>query len=322
MVGDVLDSGGEGLGTPWYTRLVGDASLAYEPGDVRSSVREVMYLRHAELTDPADYFVMFDDLTATHSVRMDWMLHTYGEIATSGRTFTIVQDDAAVDVTIAAPEEYVVENHQKSLEEIEAPKPFESARAFTYLKLRPAQPASREHFLSVLTPHPASAPSSARVVPLRESGLVGVTVTIDSGGTQDVALFALDQPRMVAAGVEATGRSCFVRRSGGQVTAVALHRGMRLMVDGVLLLENGGIGNAALRFTERAVTGKIDLYDGVPVRIHVSRRPTQVLIDGEEHPFEYDAGGQCATFMEYYPGGPRAKPVTGHLREVQVVLQG
>ena len=43
--------------------------------------------------------------------------------------------------------------------------------------------------------------------------------------------------------------------------------------------------------------------------VHVSRRPTQVLIDGEEHPFEYDAERQCATFMEYYPDGPRAKPV-------------
>ena len=319
MVGDALDIGGERLGTPWYTRLVGDASLAYDPSDVRSFVREVMYLRHAAPTDPADYFVMFDDVTATHSVRMDWMLHTYGDITESGRTFTIVQDDAAVDVSMVAPEEYVVENHRKSLEEIEAPKPFESANVFTYLKLRPAQPASREHFLSVLAPRLASEPSSARVTPLREPGLLGAT--IDSGGTQDVALFALDQPQMMAAGVEATGRSCFVRRSGGQVTAAALHRGMRLVVDGVLLLENGGIGNAALRFTETAVTGKVDLYDGVPVRVHVARRPTQVLIDGEEHPFEYDAERQCAAFMEYYPDGPRAKPVAGHLREVQVVLQ-
>jgi hypothetical protein len=93
------------------------------------------------------------------------------------------------------------------------------------------------------------------------------------------------------------------------------------VVDGVLLLENGSIGNAALRFTETAVSGKVDLYDGVPLRVHVSRRPTQVLIDGEEHPFEYDPERQCATFMEYYPDGPRPKPVAGYLREVRVVLQ-
>jgi hypothetical protein len=310
---------GGDVATSWYTRLVGDASLAYEPSDVRSFVREVMYLRHAEATDPADYFVMFDDVTATHSVRMDWMLHTYGDITTSGRTFTIAQDDAAVDVTMAAPEEFVVENHEKSLEEIKAPKPFDAASAFRYIKLRPTQPSDHEHFVSVLAPRLASSPSSVSVTPIRLPGLLGAT--IDSGGTQDVALFALDQPQITAAGVEATGRSCFVRRSGGQVAAAALHRGMRLVVDGVLLLENGSIGNAALRFTETVVTGKVDLYDGVPVRVHVSRRPTQVLIDGEEHPFEYDPERQCATFMEYYPDGPRPKPVAGYLREVRVVLQ-
>ncbi len=136
-----------------------------------------------------------------------------------------------------------------------------------------------------------------------------------------MALFALDQPQIAAAGVEATGRSCFVRRSGGQVTAAALHRGMRLVVDGTLVLENAGIGDAALRFTEAAVTGKVDLYDGAPLRVHASRRPVRVLIDGEEHPFEYDAEQQCATLIEYYPDGPRAKPVAGYLREVQVLLQ-
>jgi len=319
IIGDALDTGGEALRTPWYTRLVGDASLAYEPSDVRSFVREVMYLRHAAPTDPADYFVMLDDVRATHPARMDWMLHTYGDITASGRTFTIVQDDAAVEVTMVAPEEFVVENHEKSLEETKAPKPFESARALKYIKVRAVQPADRECFLSVLSPRTTSAPSGARVTPLRQSGVVGAI--IDSGGTQDVALFALDQPQIVAAGVEAVGRSCFVRRSGGQVTAAALQRGQRLTVDGVLLLENGSIGHAALRFTEKTVTATMELYDGVPVRVHAPRRPARVLIDGEEHAFEYDPERQCVTFIEYYPDGPRAKPVAGYLREVQVVLQ-
>jgi hypothetical protein len=312
MVGDAVD-------TPWYTRLVGDASLAYDPGDVRSFVREAMYLRHTDPADPADYFVMFDDVAATRPVPMDWMLHTYGRITASGHTFAITQDDAAVDVTMLAPEEFAVENHEKSLEEIRAPEPFDSAVTFAYLKLRPAQPADHEQFLSVLTPHPASAPSAARVTPIRLPGVLGAVV--ESGETQDVALFALDGPKMAASGVEAVGRSCFVRRSGGRVTAAALQRGQRMVVDGVLLFENGGIGHTALRFTETAVAGKMDLYDGVPVRIRVPRRPTKVLIDGEEHEFQYDPEGQCVTFLEYYPDGPRAKRAAGTLREVQVVLE-
>jgi hypothetical protein len=298
---------------------VGDASLAYEPSDVRSFVREVMYLRHAAPADPADYFVMLDDVRATHPARMDWMLHTYGDITASGRTFTIVQDDAAVDVTMVAPEEFVVEKHEKSLEEIKAPKPFESARAVKYIKVRAAQPADRECFLSVLAPRTTSAPSGARVTPLCQSGVVGAI--INSGGTQDVALFALDQPQMVAAGVEAVGRSCFVRRSGGQVTAAALQRGQRIAADGVVLFENDRIGDAALRFTDSCITAKMDLYDGAPVRVHAPRRPARVLIDGEEHEFEYDPERQCVVFIEYYPDGPRAKPLAGYLREVQVVLQ-
>jgi hypothetical protein len=310
---------GDGVDTSWYTRLIGDASLAYEPSDVRSFVREVMYLRHAVPSDPADYFVMFDDVTATRPVRMDWMVHTYGRVTASGRTFTITQDDAAVDVTMIAPDEFAVEKREKSLEEIKAPKPFDSATTFTYLKLRPAQPSDRAQFLSVLTPHPASAPSTARVTPVRLRS--GVGAMIESGETQDVALFALDQPEMEAAGVEAVGRSCFVRRSDGRVTAAALQRGSRVVVDGMLLFENGGIGHAALRFTEAAVTGKMDLYDGVPVRVRVARRPAKVLIDGEEHEFQYDAQTQSVTFMKYYPGGPRAKRVAGTLREVQVLLQ-
>jgi hypothetical protein len=311
---------GEAVGTPWYTRLVGDASLAYDPGDVRSAVREIMYLRKAAPADPADYFVILDDVSATHPVQMDWMLHTYGDIAVSNSTITVTQDDAAVDVTMVAPEGLVAEVHEKSLDEAGVPKPFDPAVAVKYIKVRPAQPTGRGYFLSVLTPRLTSVLSSVQVAPLSVPGGLGATIV--SGGTQDVAMFALEEePELAAGGVEAVGRSCFVRRSGGRVMAAALHRGQRIAADGVLVFENGSIGDAVLRFAERSVTAKMDLYDCIPVRIHVPRRPTRVLIDGEEHEFEYEPDRQCVTFIEYYPDGPRVKLADGHLRDVQILLQ-
>jgi len=55
--------------------------------------------------------------------------------------------------------------------------------------------------------------------------------------------------------------------------------------------------------------------------VHVPARPTKVLIDGQEREFQYDPAGHSATFLVYYPDGPRAKPAAGSLREVQVLLQ-
>jgi len=50
------------VSTSWYARLINDASLAYEPSDVNSCVREAMYLRRAKDSDPPGYFVLFDDV--------------------------------------------------------------------------------------------------------------------------------------------------------------------------------------------------------------------------------------------------------------------
>ncbi|MFB3882371.1 MAG: right-handed parallel beta-helix repeat-containing protein [Armatimonadota bacterium] len=287
IVGDAIDSRGEVLDTPWYTRLVGDASLGYEQDDLRSFVREIMYLKKASAADPADYFVMFDDVSATRPVRMDWMLHTYGDITASGNAFSIVQDDAAVDVTVAEPDRFVVESHEKSLDEIRAPKPLESAQALRYIKVRPVEPVSRGRFLSVLIPRPASAPGGAQVTPLHSEGVLGAQIV--SGATQDTALFALDLPQISAGGVEAVGRSCFVRRSGGRVTEAALQSGQRIAVDGVVLFEHNSTGHVALRFTDTSVSVRLDLWEGGHAWVHAPRRPVKVLVNGDDCSFEYDA---------------------------------
>ncbi len=284
VIGDMIDS-------PWYTRLVGDASLAYEQDDVKSFVREVMYLRKAAPSDPADYFVMFDDVDATAPSRIDWLLHTYGSIGVSGDTITITQGDAAVEVKMVAPEGFASETFEKTLEDAGVPKPFGSAEAVRYIKVRPAEPVSRGRFLSVLSPRLASALSGAEITPLRLPNLLGAAIV--SGGTNDLALFALGQPQMSANGVEAVGRSCFVRRAGGQVTAAALHNGQRISADGVLLFETNSAGHAVLTFSQNLVTAKLSIYDNVTLRIHVPQRPAKVLANGEERPFEYEPDSQC-----------------------------
>ena len=284
VIGDMIDS-------PWYTRLVGDASLAYEQDDVKSFVREVMYLRKAAPSDPSDYFVMFDDVNATAPSQIDWLLHTYGTIGVSGDTITVTQDDAAVDVSMVAPEGFVSETFEKTLDDAGVPKPFDSAEAVRYIKVRPAAPVSRARFLSVLSPRLASTPSGVEITPIRLPNLLGATIV--SGETQDLALFALDQPAMAADGVEAVGRSCFVRRSGGRVTAAALHNGQRISADGVLLFETNSAGHAVLTFSQNLVTAKLNIYDNVTLRIHVPQRPAKVLVNGEERPFEYEPDSQC-----------------------------
>jgi hypothetical protein len=279
------------LGAPWYARLVGDASLAYDQSEVKSFLREVMYLRHAEDSDPPEYFVLFDDVEATAPATMDWLLHTYGQIAVDGNVLHITQDDAAVDVTVVAPSSFTHELAAKNLEEIKVPKPFESADEVRYIKVRPAAPAAQGRFLSVLVPRAASAPPAVRASAVSGPGLVGTAVTW--GPVQDVALFALDAPKIAAQGVEAEGRSVFVRRSGGRVTAAAVHGCRRLTVDGTLLFAPEGSGDAALRFGENAVEATLSLYDTNSVQIHVGRKPRRVVVNGREAEFTYEAETKC-----------------------------
>jgi hypothetical protein len=276
---------------PWYARVVGDASLAYDQDDVNSYVREVLYLRQADEADPPDYFVMFDDVDAAAPARMDWLLHTYGDLSVEKNRITITQDQAAVDVTMVAPERFAHEIDRKTLEEVQAPKPFEGAEAITYIKLRPVEPLQQDFFLSVMVPRRSSASSGVTVSGLREPNVLGALVV--SGAAEDVSLFALDAPEISAAGVEATGRTCFVRRAGGEVQKVVLHNGQRISADGALLFETSSSGNVVLTFGKGSIEAKTALYNNVMMRIHSPKRPAKVLVNGEERDFEYEADGRC-----------------------------
>jgi hypothetical protein len=277
--------------SPWYARIVSDASLAYEKDNLTSFVRETMYLRHTGAAAPPDYFVMLDDIETPEPSKIDWLLHTYGDAKFSGNTLTVTQDDAAVDVTLISPEKLAFEVSEKKLDDIETPKPFESAEVVKTLTFRPADQASRTFFLSVLAPRAASAAPPLTVTPVRQPNVLGAEVA--SGATRDLALFALDAPSISANGVEVVGRSCFVRTSNGRVQGAVLHGGQRLTRDGALIFETNSSGNALLTFGDDAVEVKLDLYDTDQVRIHVDRTPVKAIVDGKDHAFEYESGSHC-----------------------------
>jgi len=272
--------------TPWYVRMVGDASLAYDPKDVNSFVREVMYLRKAEASDPDDYFVLFDDVAATAPSRFDWLLHSYGQVQREGNRFTITQGPAAVDVTLASPADLECEISEKLLSEIKS-KPSMDVDTLQQIKLHPAQPTARGCFVSVLAPRPASAsPDGIRVASVEGENLVGAEIT--RGDVRDLALFALDAPSIAAAGVEARGRSCFVRQADGKVTRAVLHGGDRLVVNGTVLFQTAASGTAALTFSDQGVHCALGLHDADSFSVRADRQPARVTAGDQERQFKYD----------------------------------
>lgn len=284
VVSDLMDAG-------WYARVVGDASQAYEPGDVESFVREVLYLRGTDESAPPDYFVVFDDVVVVHPAEVAWLAHTYGEMAVAEGRLTATQDDAAVDVSLIAPQPLTFEMQRKSLEEAGAPRPFESAEALTWTEAKPSGPVPRAYFVAVLAPRAADEAPELAASRVYTEALLGAV--IECGSTRDVALFALDAPEIEGHGVEAIGRTCFVRRHGGRVTAAAIHGGRRLECDGALLFEADGSGDAAVSFGGRTVEARLALYDSGMVRVHTGAEPGRVLLNGEVTEFEYEPDTEC-----------------------------
>jgi hypothetical protein len=279
VVADLIES-------PWYARLVGDASLAYEPANVSSFVREAIYLRRAAADDPRDYVVLFDDIEAPSPSRMDWLAHTYGSVARTSDGVTITHDQAAVDIIMASPSEVTFEVSEKALEEIRSRSPLEGVTLLRQLRFTPTIAQAREFFVSVLLPRPAAASPDVTVSPVQSDNLRGVEIA--GAATRDLALFALDEPEIKAGDVEALGRSCFVRRANGLVTKAALHGGQRLTVGGDLIFENRHSGSAVLAFSPDGVEATCSLFDCNWIRLHVDRAPARVTADGRDAEFTYD----------------------------------
>jgi hypothetical protein len=279
VLGDLIDAG-------WYARMVGDASLAYEQDDVNSYVREVIYLRKADDAAPPDYFLLYDDIDTRGAFPVDWHLHTYGSMSLQGNRVTITQDTAAVDVTILAPGDFQAGILHKTMEESGGPVPFEGAEGVTFLKLRPATASQHTRFLSVLVPRAADVGAPLEVNSISDGNTVGAQ--IDHVHSTDVVLFATDTPELVSSGIVATGRSCVVRRKGGEILSAALNNGQRLEVDGTLIFDTDGCGHVAMTVTGNALDAQMDIYGKTRLAIRTPSRPRRLIVDGKEATVEYD----------------------------------
>jgi len=296
------------INTPWYAHLVGDASMAYDPQEVSSFVREVMYLRHQQEGDPPDYFVMFDELAMPESALPSWLAHTYAHPEVEGNVVTVTQDGGAIDINVVAPAPAIFDVRSKTLEEVGSPRPFPQAEAVTWVAVHPESQTKRGIFLSVLTPRPADSPSTTQVTGIGKAGTVGAAIA--NPGVRDIALFALDSPEIDCEGVEAAARSCLIRERDGRVAAAALYAGKRLSWRGSLLFETDGCGQAAIAFGDDAVWAHLDLYDSHSVRLRVGGSPARVLVNGAERNFLYDPEQACIEVK-----GPGIREIKALFRE-------
>ena len=283
-IGHVADAG-------WYAHLTGDASAVYDPATVSSFVREIMYLRSEE--GSPEYFIMFDDVVATQPVRMDWIAHTYGELQVDGSTVTVTQDNAAADIMVVEPEGLVQEVLEKSFEEAGVSRPFEAAKADTFVKVRPSGPVERGQFLTVIAPRGAEEQTGLSITPVRSENVVGVKVA--HGETEDVALFAIEEPLAAAEGIRLTGRSCFVRRVGGVVTRVAIEQAQELEIDGDVWVGGSGAGQMTAAYEETAVAMTLGLYDANETVLRVPKEPVKCVAGGKERELEYDEAESAVT---------------------------
>jgi hypothetical protein len=216
--------------TPEYDYLKGDATRGYDPDDVRRFVREVMFVRPGGDAEPT-YFVIFDEIEATGPSRFDWHLHTFGDMAVDDATIRIRQDGAAVAVKMLLPEAFEHELLSRSWEETGISKPFPTAIADTFIKLRPAEQTNSARFLALLFPQTIEegerpACPDARII--QSDGLLGAA--IESGDVRDVALFSLGARPIVHDGIRTDAARCFVRMRAGRVSRFAVHRATFLEV--------------------------------------------------------------------------------------------
>jgi peptidoglycan/xylan/chitin deacetylase (PgdA/CDA1 family) len=256
---------GQVVDTPWYAHLTGDASMAYDPDEVEGFVREVMYVRSEE----------------------DWIAHTFGQLSIDGNVVTVTQGEAAADVTVIAPGPFEHEISKKSFKEAGVSEPFPGAIADTFVKIRPKWDTNRARFLTVISPRWARDRYLLTIAPLNGPNVVGARIS--HGNAVDVALFTLNGPHAEEDKVKFDGRSCFVRRVDGRVTAFAIEQGRSLEVDGEPIIVSESGGQAVVSYLPARTDMRLNLYDSGDVTIHIPKRPVRCLADGRELGFEYDS---------------------------------
>jgi len=215
--------------TDAYDHIRGDATTMYDPKDVKQAVREVMYIR-------PDVFVVFDDVITTKPLPVDWQVHTFGDLKVDGSTITVTQEAAAVDIAIVEPTACRSPVFSKTFKEVGIRKPFDAAKADTFVKIRLDTSTERTNFLTVLMPRRAASKRAVRTSRIGKGKVFGVK--IEKGEATAIALFAPETGEIECGDISAKARSCLVLREGDRVRFWAVHDGTRLQVGGKSLFQS------------------------------------------------------------------------------------
>jgi len=232
----------EFMHTAQYDYLKGDASQGYDPEDVTSFTREVIFVR-------PDYFILFDQVLATKPSRFDWHLHTLGQMIVEGDTISVRQDEAAVAVKMLVPAAFEHEVLHTSCPIAGNPPPMIDD---TYLKLWPAEQSDSANFLTVLFPQPVEEgqePVCPSVKTINADGLLGAL--IEDGEVRDIALFALGDEPIEFEDISTDAARCFVRFKQGHPSQFAVHHATFLQVGEHRVFESPGAISEARLLSER-----------------------------------------------------------------------
>ena len=118
-------------------------------------------------------------------------------------------------------------------------QPFKTAKADTFIKVRPQKMGERTRFLTVLTPRRAHEANKCQATRIHSDGVLGVEIKHD--GHTDLALFALDGRTIGHKDISAEARSCFLRREGNTVKFFAIHKGKELKAGGKVLFHSDSV---------------------------------------------------------------------------------
>ncbi|NJD02666.1 MAG: hypothetical protein FIA99_08740 [Ruminiclostridium sp.] len=139
------------------------------------------------------YYVILDELESKEASAFEWLLHFDGKLENTDKGFLVTQDDARLLAKFIEPEQFLYhleKGYRPMHEDLSALQTAEEKHAcleeIDYLRLKPAVPANRQAFVTVLYPH-----SSGDTLPVIRSIRNGEChgVEIDRGSAVEIAVF-------------------------------------------------------------------------------------------------------------------------------------
>ena len=174
------------ISEPYYRYILGDATAPYDG-------RLDKWLRHVAFVEPANYFVIYDQVAASTAKQFDWLLHcknykseTYS-LTVEGNWITLEKSGGTIVDSAVKLQTMVVEPEAFAHEILHYFKPY--GREYDYIKVRPAEAASSAQFLTVHFPL-AESGSALPTERVAVGNVIGAKIV--DGNNLDLVLFSTD----------------------------------------------------------------------------------------------------------------------------------